>query len=50
MSPYSGMDTAIALTAWTFLDQFDVFDEERVSAFISSHESSPNAPEATVPR
>lgn len=50
MSPYSGMDTAIALTAWTFLDQFDVFDEERVSAFIVSHESSPNAPEATVPR
>ena len=48
MSPYPGMETAIALTAWTFIDKFDVFDEERVKAFISAHESSPNAPEANA--
>jgi hypothetical protein len=44
------MDTKIALTAWTFLDQFEVFDEARISDFVSSHESSPNAPEANVAR
>ena len=50
MSPYPDMDTKIALTAWTFLDQFEVFDEARISDFVSSHESSPNAPEANVAR
>ena len=45
MSPYPGMDTTIALTAWTFLDTFDEFDKERVEAFVSAHVSSPNAPE-----
>ena len=50
MSPYPDMDSRIALTAWTFIDKFDVFDEERISEFVNSHESSPNAPEATVPR
>jgi hypothetical protein len=42
------MDTRIALTAWTFLDGFDDFDEARIMAFISAHESSPNAPEPFV--
>ena len=50
MSPYSGMDARIALTAWTFIDQFDEFDEERVRAFVNAHESSPNAPEYRLPR
>jgi hypothetical protein len=50
MSPYPDMDTRIALTAWSFLDQFEVFDEDRIGDFVNSHESSPNAPEATVPR
>lgn len=50
MSPYPGMDTRVALTAWTFLDSFDAFDEGRINDFMSSHESSPNAPEANVPR
>ncbi len=49
MTPYLYMDTRIALTAWTFLDAFDEFDEERIRAFIRSHESSPNAPEPRVP-
>jgi hypothetical protein len=50
MSPYPDMDARIALTAWTFIDRFDEFDEKRISEFVNSHESSPNAPEATVPR
>ena len=45
MAPYLEMDTRIALTAWTFLDVFDDFDEERITTFIDTHESSPNAPE-----
>ena len=48
LSPYPSMDTRIALTAWNFIDQFDVFDEERIKAFIDAHESSPNAPEANA--
>ena len=50
MSPYPGMDTRISLTAWTFLDQFDEFDEERIDEFFQAHESSPNAPEYRLPR
>lgn len=50
LNPYRDMDAKIALTAWTFIDKFDIFDEERVSDFISSHESSPNAPEGSVGR
>ena len=45
MSPYPGMPTKIALTAWTFIDAFDEFDENRIKDFINAHESSPNAPE-----
>ena len=48
MSPYPGMDTRIALTAWTFMDRFDEFDEQRITQFISAHESSLNAPEPLV--
>ena len=45
MSPYPGMDTRIALTAWTYQDKFDEFDEDRVVAFIVGHMGSNNAPE-----
>ena len=45
MSPYPNMGSRIALTAWTFIDKFDEFDEERIRAFIRAHLSSPNAPE-----
>ena len=45
LSPYPDMPTRIALTAWTFLDAFDEFDEDRIIEFIESHESSPTAPE-----
>ena len=45
MSPYPGMETRIALTAWNFIDRLDAFDEERIKDFIVAHESSPNSPE-----
>ena len=48
MSPYPDMQSTIALTAWTFIDQFEVFDEQRIKDFIDAHESSPNAPEYTA--
>ena len=45
VSPYPDMDTRIALTAWTFLDAFDEYDDERIKAFVKAHMNSPNAPE-----
>ena len=48
MSPFPDMDTRIALTAWTYVDQFDEFDEERVRTFIADHLNSPVAPEFTA--
>ena len=49
VSPYPDMDTRIALTAWTFLDAFDEYDDERIRAFINAHMNSPNAPEYFAP-
>ena len=49
LAPYPGMDTTITLTAWTFIDQFDDFDRERIEAFIDSHVESANAPEPFAP-
>ena len=45
MSPYSGMDSRIALTAWNYIDKFDEFDEQRIRDFVTAHEGSRNAPE-----
>ena len=45
MAPNLNTDTVITLTAWTFLDGFDIFDEDRVRDFVGAHDSSPNAPE-----
>ena len=49
ISPYSLMNSRIALVAWNYLDTFDEFDEMRIREFIAVHESSPNAPEWQVP-
>ena len=49
VSPYSLMESRIALVAWNYLDTFDDFDEMRIREFIAAHESSPNAPEWQVP-
>ncbi len=48
MSPFPGLDTRIALTAWTYIDKFDEFDEDRVRTFIGDHLNSPVAPEYTA--
>ena len=45
LAPHSEIGATISLAAWTFLDQFEVFDEDRIRAFVNAHESSPNAPE-----
>ena len=49
VSPYPGMDTRFALTAWNYLDTFDVYDEQRIADFISAHVNSANAPESFAP-
>ena len=45
MSPYPDMDSRIALTAWTYIDQLDALDEERIRTFIADHLNSSVAPE-----
>ena len=49
MSPYPGMETTIALTAWNYLDKFNELDLQRALEFIDAHHASPNAPEPLVP-
>src|SRR3989338_6248949 len=36
MAPYPKLDSRIALTAWTRLDKFSDFDEERIQKFIKA--------------
>ncbi|MFQ5580298.1 MAG: DUF3105 domain-containing protein [Nitrospiria bacterium] len=36
-APYAGMDTRIALTAWTKIDKLDDFDEARIERFIEAY-------------
>ena len=43
LAPYPPLDTNIALTAWTYIDTFDVLDEARVRAFIDARRN--HAPE-----
>ncbi|SVD56516.1 uncharacterized protein METZ01_LOCUS409370, partial [marine metagenome] len=49
VSPYSDMDNKIALTAWEYMDVFDIFDNERIVRFIETHVNSRNAPEWNAP-
>ena len=35
--PRPNLDSRIALTAWTYLDKFDDFDEARIKRFIDAH-------------
>jgi len=37
LAPYPGMKTRIALTAWSYIDAFDQFDERRILRFIEGH-------------
>ncbi len=36
MAPYPKLDTKIALTAWTRIDKFNDFDDERIQKFIKA--------------
>ena len=37
LAPYPGMDSRIALTAWTRIDKFDNFDQQRIERFIKAY-------------
>ncbi len=37
LAPYPGMETRIALTAWSYIDAFDQYDERRILRFIEAH-------------
>ena len=45
LAPHTGTGATISLAAWTFLDQFEAFDEDRIRDFVNTHDSSANAPE-----
>jgi hypothetical protein len=38
LAPYPGMEERIALTAWTRIDKFDEFDEQRIVRFLRAYE------------
>lgn len=44
--PKSNLDTNFALTAWSYLDKFDNFDEDRINKFIDAHRDM--GPEKTM--
>ncbi|MBI2861430.1 MAG: DUF3105 domain-containing protein [Chloroflexi bacterium] len=37
LAPYPGMRNRIAMTAWTRIDTFDEFDEQRITRFIDAY-------------
>jgi hypothetical protein len=37
LSPYSDMDSTIALTSWGWIDTFEDFDDPRIDDFIQAH-------------
>lgn len=49
MTPYPGMSSKIALTAWTYIDSFDQFDVKRIEDFVVAHVNSHVAPEPLAP-
>ena len=49
VSPYEGMDYKIALTAWTYIDEMDELDLERLDIFVRAHHNSERAPEYYKP-
>jgi len=49
VSPYPDLFSRISLTSWTAKDDFEQFDEDRVTAFIKVHMGKPPAPEYSIP-
>jgi hypothetical protein len=37
LAPYPDMDSTIALTAWGWIDTFELFDDPRIDDFIQTH-------------
>lgn len=48
LSPYEGMDTPIALSAWNAQLKVDSADDERIEEFVRAYWRSTNAPEPTA--
>lgn len=48
LAPYPGMDSKIALVAWTYLDTFDELDAGRIIQFMDA-DMGADAPEANIP-
>jgi hypothetical protein len=46
MSPYEGLDTPIALSAWGAQVKVDSVEDQRIKDFMAKYWKSPNAPEA----
>lgn len=44
--PRPNLDTNFALTAWAYLDKFDIFDQARIEKFIDAHRD--NGPERNM--
>jgi len=49
VSPYGGMSKKIAITAWSYIDEMDDIDIDRIEIFIKAHHNSERAPEYFKP-
>ncbi|MAX04412.1 MAG: hypothetical protein CL883_03740 [Dehalococcoidia bacterium] len=49
VSPYTGMNKKIAITAWSYIDEMDEIDVGRIEVFIKAHHNSERAPEHFKP-
>jgi hypothetical protein len=49
VSPYTGMNKKIAITAWSYIDEMDEIDVGRIELFIKAHHNSERAPEYFKP-
>jgi uncharacterized protein DUF3105 len=48
LAPYPGMNTKIALTAWTRIDKLDQVDEKRIIRFIDAYRSVDHHPRGSL--
>lgn len=48
LAPYPGMDSRIALTAWSRIDRFDEFDEKRIVRFIQAYRGIDHHPRGGI--
>ena len=49
MSPYEGMDTPIAVSAWNAQLKLDSVDDSRIEQFFQAYWRSPDVPEPAPP-